>query len=355
MLPICHYIQSNFPPIMSVPVNFVATLFEPFFFTPKQCQTKLQDIVKNIQKEGVTGIMRKVGNAIKNHPLDIFVLAGVSLSQAEIMQSRVLIVSFATANAARTAQVFTSLAKELKDKTLVGRVLKVALYGSAVYTISSIPLAAALEWNTLSEAKNYYKGGACQEPFATAIQPSSLCLQAGKSFEECRELIPEDYTNDLYVFTRHPSKAVSIIKINKEVCIFTALNKDSGVTKVCFPDINKPDIRTVEQVLTLTLEDSYKDLNEGKSIRHIGLHKGPKSCGTFHEKTAVTTIDQATCIYTSLHPEAEVSKTCFDPKNPTQITLREAKDVHLSFQADGKPVSIVFTNQQVVDSCKCES
>ncbi len=343
---------------------FVTSFFEPFMISRATCQK----IFQQIKQEGVSGILKNIAQIIKNHPTDTFIMLSSFALGCESLESRSLLIhtAVATVSTVRQSQTLVKFTQTLRCETILEKGLKLALYGSAIYGVCSVSAAAALEWNSVADAKMHYNGkGPCENQLRHDIGASAKCLSNGKGFDECRALIPEGASKDLYVFTHHPSGAVSIVQFGQKVCFLTALTPNSAATKTCFFDITNPGTRTVEALPDMQLSHAHRGLPTGHSVRHIALHKDQHGCGVFHEDTANEAIgDQPTCILTALTPGGDVTQTCYDPKNPTAMTLKKIEGIDLNFQDDGKPVSIVIKNPQLLglnpyakkgdDSCHCD-
>ncbi|MBN9343209.1 MAG: hypothetical protein BGO76_03810 [Caedibacter sp. 38-128] len=347
--------------VASIPAHFITSLFEPF--TDQDAQTfynnQLQQIKSNPSGYMIDTIFA-VGRAVKDHPLDaVSFLAGAVVGHTNLGE----VPAISNLNKAITIAKFTKegtravLALQLTSgDTLVKKGMQIAVIGTTLYFISSVPGADAVEFKSLLDAKKHYSGKTCEnQPWGKLMTPASECLHAGKGLQECRALITDQTTSDLYVFTRHPSTQgidpVSITKLHDgKTCFYTALEANAPVTETCFDDLTNLDSRTVSVVPEMKLTKAHEGLNPGQSVRHIGLHlKKPtyssKSCGTFHEHKADYELgEEPSCLLTAIHSQGDVSQMCFDPNHPESLTLKKAEGVELQFQDDGKPVSVVFKN-----------
>lgn len=242
-----------------------------------------------------------------------------------------------------------------KSDSAWGKVVKVALMVLAIQQAASLPTAAALEWNSVADAREHYVASGCVGETGKAMEVPHQCLTEGKPFAECAALSSPGgkwLTTDLMVFTRHPSGPVSIVKINPsgtEVCYITAANENARVAKTCITDIKKLGTYTVIELPEMTMKRAYEGLKLGESARHIAFHSpaamGPESgysCGAFHQQSAEMSIgDEPACIVTAFGPEEEVVQTCFDLKNPTAVIVKGIENFPIEYPDDGKPFSYV--------------
>jgi len=237
--------------------SFFTTLFEPFI--DEKAQSFYCRQAQQFKQNGIGYIWDKIKRsyqAVKSHPLD-----AVSLTTGVIIGHYPNLNEFApfipkivqALNNTKVSYSWLSFAKKIDGTTIINKGVKLVVAGGAVYLAASIPVASALEWNNLADAKAHYGGGSCQkDPWDTVMKPASSCLREDKGLQECRILIPADVEQDLYVFTRHPSSnpdidPVSIVRLQDgKTCFQTALTEDSSVTEVCFPNLQDPNTRTVK-------------------------------------------------------------------------------------------------------------
>ena len=351
---------SSWKDILQIPYLFVTSLFEPF--TNQDAQDFYKSQLTQVQEEGITEYTsdkaKKASLAIKNHPLDaISLMGGLALGYTDMGEYTPAIEAVViTANRLKNGKSLINLAQSVDGQALVNKGLKLALIGGVVYIISSVPTAAAYDWNNLKDAEDHYSGGACpKNPWERLMTPATNCISEGGNLNTCRALIPEGPETDLYVFTRHPSSdeslnPVSITKLHDDMtCFYTALRPDSPVTRTCFPDPSDPSVRSVERALDMNLMRAHMGLKPGMSKEHIGMRFQGRECGYFHEGTAKSDVgEDATCLYTALKPGEEVTQLCYDPKNPESLVLMKAEDVELKadesmvFKEDGNPISFVI-------------
>lgn len=177
------------------------------------------------------------------------------------------------------------------------------------------------------------------------------CLKEGKAFGDCAKLVRGAFEKDLYVFTHHPTDTVSIVQLgeNQKVCFLTALSQDSEVTKTCFTDIHLPETRTTELLAGMKLSRAHEGLSKGHSVRHVGLHSHSRGCGSFDEKLAEMNLgDKPSCLLTAFKPDGPVTQTCYNPENPSVVTVKEINGLSLSFTSNGEPVSIVVNDPKLL-------
>lgn len=334
----------------SFPAHFTTTLVEPLLYFPADCVRASKITAQQLKQDGVLGIMRRIGHAIRQHPLDAFVLAGsLALGYTNIAEISPLIpAAIATGGAVRSGQVFLKMVGSVQAHTVSAKSVKFTLYAATLVLCASPALG--LEWNSVADAKRHYATVGCAELSDKILHPAHQCLFEGKGMLECAKLITDPVANDVQVFTLHSSNAVSIVNLDQgKVCFLTALTRQSPVIKTCFPNIAEPGIRTVEEVNDMTLAQAHQGLETGQSVRHIAVHAFKESCATFHEQTAELGIgENPICVLTALRPGGEVTQTCFNPQNPVAISLKEAKGIELDFNKDGQPTSIIVRNPKMI-------
>ena len=347
-------------------ISKATALFIKTFYTYEDPEAPGQEIsmitevfenVRQLSQDGTLGIMRRVGKALRHHPVEAFSLAGsLALGMTNIGESLPLIpVVLATAGAVRNSKALTQLAKTFESPSFIDKSIKFALWGLAGYTITyafSFPAAAALEWNSAADARDHYSGrGPCLNQFAQAMSDTHNCLKEGKAFGDCAKLVRGAFEKDLYVFTHHPTDTVSIVQLgeNQKVCFLTALSQDSEVTKTCFTDIHLPETRTTELLAGMKLSRAHEGLSKGHSVRHVGLHSHSRGCGSFDEKLAEMNLgDKPSCLLTAFKPDGPVTQTCYNPENPSVVTVKEINGLSLSFTSNGEPVSIVVNDPKLL-------
>jgi hypothetical protein len=239
--------------------------------------------------------------------------------------------------------------KKPKQRSLSAKAL---VWGLALF---HAPGVMAKDWTSYSDAKAHYSGGGCSSLRVKQISPSVKCLEDGKGLSACHELIPQGVEFDLYEFARHPSQdskldPVSITKFGaKKICFYTALVHDGKVTETCFSDLKRPDDRTVK-IADMSLVKAHEGLEAGKSISHVAIDPLMRdACGSFRTTQTRNDLGEVpTCLLTALTPEGEVSQLCFDPENPSFLTLKEAKGISLSFEKNGKPVSLIVKDPKAL-------
>lgn len=365
------FIQPSTPPSW----GFLATLFFTDLLAPpvEMCQKAFHQV----RQDGTFGTLRRMGRALQKHPLDAFVLAG-SLALGfcpSIAEKSVLIpTTLGTAAAVRNSRMFTEIAKTVNGQTLIEQGVKLSCYAIVIYMVSSVPVTAA--YDTLSETRAAYSGGPCDDSLDSVVDKVLGCLIEGNSIEECHRLAPQELKLDHQVFTRHsPGEIVSSVEIHNggKVCFLTA-DKQSAVTKTCFPTITDPSKRTIEKLPEMTLARAQEGLEIGDSVLHVAVHREedmtttllqklgtflrlmgdkkardwlPKSsdCGGFRKTSETTQLsEKAICLLTALHPQGPVTQTCFDPANPSHIIAKTTEGIEMDFQPDGNPVLVVVRN-----------
>lgn len=346
-----------------LPVDFVTTLTEPF--TGEAAQRFYMRQWTQIRENGLTScvwqVARNVGHAVKEHPLDAVCLTGgIFLGCASTENSLTPLAALVTTTAVsvKNGKSVKSIADSIDGSTLARKTIKVVIIsGAIIYVFSNIPTAAALEWNSVADAKAHYSGEQCaDDPWKDLMTPASQCVREGGSLQRCRDFITDQTETDLYVFTRHPTSEpgmdpVSITKLHvDQTCFLSALGKTSDVTKVCFPNLSDPSIRTTERLDGMILQDAHQGVGPGQSVQHIGMRRiqDGRQCGFFHNTQANNDVGgQPTCLLTSLKKSGDVSQICFDPKSPESLTLKKAAGISLDNQGD-TPVSIVIQNPKAL-------
>lgn len=307
-----------------------------------------------------------VGRVLKDNPAEaVSVGLGMTIGWTDVAQvAPTVTTAVVTAvNSVRQTKLLYSLAQSIEGEKWVSKTLRFGLYAGAVCVLAAAPAAAALEWNSLADAKAHYSNPiSCYDDpdygsdWLKVMDPVTKCLKDGGSLETCQTQIPGLHGayavgRDLYAFTRHESanpdlNPVSIVQLNnQQTCFLTALNTESPVTKTCFPSLTNLDVRTVEVVPGLTLMRAHEGLAAGQSVRHAGLHLGGHaSCGYFGEAPAKYTLgDKPACLLTALTPGGEVTQMCFDPQNPETLTVKPVEGISLDFKDNGgQPVSIII-------------
>lgn len=387
----CDYLSST----DSMPVLFVKTLFEPFLFSPQTYwntfKSSFKESVKELKDIGTTGIVRRINQAFQNHFVDGCALAGsIILSHSNIPElSPLVVLAVVTTNAVNNTDCFAKKFDEFATKTfvkLIGskisgspikslkisertleKVISWIIYaGFSYYAASAIAPAAALSWNSVSEAKEYYSGGPCTGVLSDAIGPSSQCLKDGELFENCLKRVPSAHPSDAVVFTQHESGVVTIVELSPQrVCYLAAKDINVPVVKTCFNDVQHLQGQTVELLPQMTLKDAYKGLPKGMSVQHIAVHSGGRSCATFNDaKAEIVQLENPKCILTSPEAGGDVIQTCLDPQYPSSITVKPLLGLHLN-SPNGGPISIVIDNPELLglnpavapepeNPCKCD-
>ncbi len=319
---------------------FVTSFLDPLIETYTFCKDR-------VREQGVIQItcnsIQGVGRAVREHPLDAVCLVTGFLGNVEVLLPVVHLV-----NRVKAAQLMKRMFISDRSSSLAARLVTVTSYGMVAYFVLSPSVAAALEYNSLADAKKAYPGGPCpSDPWQNLMHPAAECVRQTESLHECQSVIPSQTHNDLYVFTRHLSTQVtmdpvSIINFAKNMtCFYTSLNETSGVAKTCFPDLNRLDIRTIEQVEGMTLSKAHEGLQPGESVIHIGMQLENQGCGFFSPTVAKTDLEHGVCLLTSLKPGDSVSQMCFDPQHPESITLKKIEGIELNHPTEG-PVSVLI-------------
>jgi hypothetical protein len=227
--------------------------------------------------------------------------------------------------------------------------LKISGYSVIVYMVASFPSAAAEEWNSLADVHKHYSGGPCQpKPFGELMAPMAECVTAKGSLQECGSLIPAGAKCDVTFFTRHASKnpafdPVSTTRMSQDlVCFYTALD-ESGVTKICFPNLKNPDHRTVEAVAAMSLGRAHEGLKPGQTEMVLEIREGGKGCARFRTVQPDPRHVPDVCVLTTLQKGGTVSQVCFNSQDPSALTLKPRPGVQLEQGADG-PHSVVIKN-----------
>lgn len=307
-----------------LPILFFTTLFEPF--TNQDARDFYKSQGQQIKEEGLLNYgakqIKRTGQAVKDNPLEAILLGGgVALGWTDVGETTLIVpLAVGTVSGLKNGQSIVTLAKSIRTDGLGDKWLKLALYGSAVYMVASVPVSQALEFNSLTDAKAYYNGGPCpQNPWQSHMNPVVKCLEEGGTLQTCRPQIPSEVDSDLYIFTMHPSQdsnlaPVSITKLHDDqTCFYTALSGDTPVTKTCFFKLDDPTTRTVESV-DMVLMKAHEGLEPGLSVQHFGLelqgdHYESKHCGYFHEiPTPYELGSKPICLLTALRSGGAVSQ-----------------------------------------------
>lgn len=332
-------------------------------------KNQVQKIQENGLRSFLCDISHKVVRAVKEHPSDVILVCGGVLGSGYFNTRGLEVIALpiaSTIGSLRSCKSILDEAKKMPHDTLVQAAIKCTLAMVPLYIIASIPAAAAKEFNSLSEAREYYNGGPCQGQLGELMKPAVACLKSEAPLQTCASDIID---TDIYIFTRHQTSQseldpVSIVKAEKgQTCFYTALNADSAVTKTCFADLKTPQIRTTEKLDAFTLTEAHKGINPGQSVKHISIKKDFTSCGAFEEVPAKQDIlGETICLLTALEPGGEVTKTCFNPDDPAILTLEKVEGLTLEFANTGKPVSIVIKDpsrlnlktKPTTETCPCE-
>lgn len=329
--------------LAKLPILFTKSLFEPF--TNENAQNFYQKQVTQIKKKKITGytwnVVQHIGRTIKEHPLNAFILTGAMLlGCTEIGNyTKLLPAAIVTANTIKNGKFLKSLANSIDNKTLIGRVVKIAFYGgAALYFLSSIPIASAS-----------LKDCTCDKSLIGLMNPLMQCIQNGGNLHECRASMPEETLNEFYVFARHDNDHFSLVQLNKnKTCIYTALEKTSDVTKTCFIDLENPDSWTVERVQGFPLTKTIEGLAPGQKVEYFGIEitSTDYACGYNPIREADYDLgNQPLCQLTALKPSGDVSQVCFDPKHPQSLTLKQLNGFSLIHPGNG-PISVVIKNPE---------
>jgi hypothetical protein len=298
--------------------------------------------VSTIQN-GVNVIAKSTVYGLASLPTSTLTMAGWAVALA--IDYKPLTLSLIAAQA-----VWSSVKLYQCGSSSVSKVEKGLLYALALYELSGlVPVARAIEFNTFQQARDHYPGTGCEPEYSAAIRGPKACIIKGDQLQACAAVANKAYHNDFAIYTRHfaagENDPVSIVRVNTDnttVCMYSALDKTSGVTKTCFTDLTKGFDRTLEVLPAISMEDAHKGLEPGKSWSSIEVDA---QCAYFHKHdTKVDVGPDAVCQLSAVVPGGPVSQTCFDPKNPTVITLKEADGVELEFPKDhdGKPISVIF-------------
>jgi hypothetical protein len=294
-------------------------------------------------QRGINGIAKSTAYSLASLPTSTLIMTGWAVALA--IDNKPLTLSLIAAQA-----VWNSVKIYQCGSSTQSKVEKGLLYALALYELSGlIPVARAIEFNTFQQARDHYPGKGCAPKYSQAIDKPQDCIINGGTLESCAAVADKSFHNDFAAYTRHHAGAgndpVSIVRMNTDtttVCMYSALDKTSGVTKTCFTDLSKGFDRTLEVLPAISMEDAHKGLNPGKSWDSVEVDT---QCAYFHEHdTKVLLGDNAVCQLSAVVPGGPVSQTCFDPKHPTVITLKEADGVELEFPKDhdGKPISVIF-------------
>lgn len=344
--------------LLKAPVYFVTTFAEPF--TCKESRDffgrQFVQLRDDVRKQGVLGY---IGKAVRERPLDVVGKVGLICGAGSehlgsvLGGSAHLVLSLVKTAGAYAQQVefFKEAASSVDGRTILQKGIKITLYGGMMYLISALPAAAAKEWNSIADARDHYSGGPCSNSVSEKMGPAKQCIEAKQgSFQECSALVPKDFNHDVTSFTRHGTKIensdpVSIITFKGRTCIFSALNPDSDVTKICFTDPKNLDARTVEKVTGMSLVKTHAGLKPGETV--VLLEMGPTAdldyvCASFRPVKPDYTLPPDVCVLTALEKGGPVSQLCFSPDNPTALTLKPRPGIKLDQPGQEGPVSIVI-------------
>ena len=342
---------------------FFTTLFDPFIGDDAQTfvNNQITALTEDSVEDYVYDKTAKVLTTIKNNP---YASLQTTLTLTPVGQY-IPLLNFgvnAVANIKQT-KMFYDLASTLNSNNLLNKTLRMALYTGGIYALTQIPMAAAHEFNTYTQAKNHYTPGECSRESRQWIMPIKTCIEKGGSFAECKTQNP--YTGNgntqVDIFTRHLSNTEDFDPVSKvlfgdnyeggKTCFFTSLNTESKVTKLCFKNLNNPSDRSIE-VVNINLSNAHEGLNSGETGIHVAAISSYNECGYFppHEKNPTTLEGNPICVLTAIKPGGEVTQICFDPTNPGAVTLKVNEDFGLNFEdnGDNKPVSLIIKNPKKV-------
>lgn len=350
--------------VVRMPVLFVTTLLEPLF--DKQgyelIGRQIVDVKNEVQKKGVRAY---VWQMIKERPLEVASRVGIVCTVGSgIAGSEAGGALMVASTVLRTIDIFGTsallmkkTASSIKGDTWAAKGMKVSLYGGIVYLAASLPAAAAAEWDSLAQARAHYSHP-CQPSLGNLMKPAGDCFEkGGASMEQCRALVPADMSHDLSVFARHATQngaldPVSITKFQKDrVCFFTALDQQTGVTKLCFPDMNNLDVRTVEKVSSMPLSKAHEGLQPGDTVVLLEVTQGganPRTCASFTPWKLEEGVKPTTCVLTALEKDGPVSQICLSPAKPEVLTLRALPGVQLDQPGQSGPVSILVRDPKTM-------
>jgi hypothetical protein len=351
--------QQVFPPlsftsVVRIPVDFILTLFDPFFSSSKESPKIAPEKVQEVTNPRETSTLTKIGNAIKNHPSDFLFFTEAAINLGLIDPSKIVTVGVLIAQVLRQSQTFYVLADSFKADNILDKLFKLGCYSFVVLSITSVPAAAAsaLELNTFTIPEPPL-GGSCQGRLGGELKDFENCLYKGNKFSDCSSEIPPINYN-LRVVTRHDS-AFSLVELSNNpfvssnnVCYHTVLNPNDSVTKTCF-NIFQPNARTV--TILPGSHSTGSNSTEGflkpqSSVYFIDLASKFDRCDVMHqESVAIDISGQNTCLFTRPLSGDEVTSVCFNTENPAVIETSYAKDLTLTQQGE---VIVLADSQKII-------
>jgi hypothetical protein len=220
-------------------VTFFTSLFEPF--TNHNAQEFYKSQMTQVTDEGVTnyayGKARQCLTTIKNNPSDAFIMGGaMALGWVSVEEYFPLIpLAVGVVNSVKHSQTLCALAGSITSETIMQKGLKIALYGGAVYSVASLPAAAALDWNSLADPSHcpIPEGsylGSCQNTTVMSYKstdplvPVNTCVLT----TQCNSIIPSiPPTNNTIYF--QSTSDVRFGNNNGTLTVLNELGKESQI------------------------------------------------------------------------------------------------------------------------------
>lgn len=315
-------------------MSYVTGFFRPFI--PSAVQEKFQKTAMVIQS-GLFRIAKQDGQKVITLSPEALTL--VEFAVVLSLDNRLVTLAWMVAHTVSYSNKLLKTAHSIEANGIWKTGIKIALFALIIHQVS----AMVLEVNT--HVKQCI--GLNQ-----VLQPPLDCFKAGRKTAECMALVDDRYPNEIYAITRHsygPSTLVITDPKSTSACFFTGINTTDYVTRACFPDLNNLMAGKFDLMPQVKLGEFYNQLENDTSMVHVVMQPlwpwEGDPCSFIHKRPADFDLGKTpACILLDPLGKRKFMQLCFDPSNPTAVTMRIPQRVTQDSQYEGQQTAYVITD-----------